>query len=189
MQMKQIEFTVKYPCEREVNLSTRVGVAMTDIDILEQIFAWFNAGSNRECDAFLSQQMRSLSSNDFVCLNGQWWQCMNVGWEKVTQEFVDAVCAEVRYHPDYLSEARSAWSALDRVMSARRQAIKENKLKIFFQDASWRGGWIVVATNAIDARVKVSTAQGVGYSNYQSAHPVHCEEIVDGKILSFMGDS
>lgn len=69
------------------------------IGILEEVFAAFNHGSSRECELFLKSKMRSLSVNDFVRLNTQWYQCRSVGWEKVTEEFVDELEKAVVSHP------------------------------------------------------------------------------------------
>lgn len=69
--------------------------------VLEEIFAAFNHGSGKESKLFLESKMRSLSTNDFVRINTQWYQCKSVGWEKVTEEFVDEIEKEVVAHHKY----------------------------------------------------------------------------------------
>lgn len=83
-------------------------------DLLEQVFAWFNHGSGQECTEFFVRKMRSLSVNDCVQLDGQWYQCRGLGWEKVTEEFVDELEKDVVQHPQFA--ARGGWHCLWDVM-------------------------------------------------------------------------
>ena len=55
-----------YPAERTFFLSDIDG---KDIEVLEKVFAMFNGGSGRECKIFLDSGCRSMSVNDFVCIN------------------------------------------------------------------------------------------------------------------------
>jgi hypothetical protein len=116
--MKTILFTVLYPCEKRLSLRADVSKLMTQEDFLEQVFAWFNAGSNRECEAFLSERMRSLSVNDFVCVDGCWWQCASVGWRRCAGAYVEDICDRVNKATKL---DRSAWSTLDQVMRDYRK--------------------------------------------------------------------
>lgn len=81
---------------------------------LERIFAEWNHGSGMESELFINARTRSLSVNDFVCINDKWWQCISFGWKPVTQEFVDKVENAVRNHPNYKD---GAWFALHDVMN------------------------------------------------------------------------
>lgn len=83
-------------------------------DLLEQIFAWFNHGSGQECTEFLVKRMRSLSVNDCVRLDGQWYQCRGLGWEKVSEEFVDQLEKDVVQHPEFAKSG--GWRCLWDVM-------------------------------------------------------------------------
>lgn len=81
-------------------------------EVLELVFGWFNHGSGEECDEFTRRQGRSLSVNDFVRLNDEWFQCRSMGWDKVDGSLVRnqieaAKAACVQGHGQV-----SMWSAL-----------------------------------------------------------------------------
>lgn len=63
-------------------------------EALEQIFDWFNGGIGVEHRLFKS--MRSLSSGDFVGIDRQWYQCLGIGWRKVSFDFVRKIEDEVQ---------------------------------------------------------------------------------------------
>lgn len=88
---------------------------------LEDIFAMFNHGSNRECIPFLNRKFRSLSVHDCVRVDEQWYQCRSTGWEKVTEEFVDELEKDVVNHSLY--SLYGAWSALNDVMWVKHRRI------------------------------------------------------------------
>ena len=92
---------------------------VTDEQILELVFGWFNNGSGSECREFLAAGVRSLSVNDFVQVNEQWYQCLSVGWKAVTDEFVDEIEKLVVEH--ILFKAHGGWYALDKIMFDKRQ--------------------------------------------------------------------
>ena len=98
-------------------------------EALEVVFARFNSGSGQECEAFLKSGARSLSVNDFVRLDDQWWQCMSMGWEKVSPEYVHAVESRVSDYLFHYPHA-SPWQALGEVMdfiNGIAQAIEDAK--------------------------------------------------------------
>lgn len=86
---------------------------------LDDVFHAWNAGSTQECDEFKHLRVRSMCSNDCVCVNGTWYQCMSVGWREVTKEFVDYLEQKVIEHPDY--EEMRAWSCLNNIMWERKK--------------------------------------------------------------------
>lgn len=92
---------------------------LEDEALLEQVFAWFNNGSGQECAMFLESKMRSLSVNDCVRLDGQWYQCRVVGWEKVSEQFVDDLEREVVQHP--LFTINGCWFCLNDIMWKKHQ--------------------------------------------------------------------
>lgn len=104
--------TIKYPGSS--NRSFIFDSPLDEESVLEKIFAWFNHGSGQECSAFLNGKMRSLSVNDFVCVNGQWYQCKSVGWEKVTQNYVNKIENAVIDHP--LFAMYGSFYCLDEIM-------------------------------------------------------------------------
>ena len=83
--------SIKYP---ELTMSECRGLQTvihgdySDDQILEKIFASFNAGSGEECGTFKKARIRSMSVGDFVCINGNWYQCLKQGWEETFDEVV-----------------------------------------------------------------------------------------------------
>lgn len=78
------EITVWLPGETIVPFDEEC--SETNSEALEQIFAWFNAGSGNEHRLF--KAMRSLSVGDFVGIDRQWFQCLSIGWRNVSFDFV-----------------------------------------------------------------------------------------------------
>jgi hypothetical protein len=122
--MKRNIIVVNYPASDAVTIS-RLHDG-TDEEILEMIFAQFNAGSGEECEEFLRRKLRSLSVNDFVSINGRWYQCMSMGWKKRNEAFVDKIEAAVVSHPSYIQHGE--WFTLNDVMYQHR---KESGEKMF----------------------------------------------------------
>jgi len=83
-------------------------------ELLEKVFAWFNHGSGQEAHFFLESKMRSLSKNDCVNIDGQWYQCASIGWNEITDERVDELERLVVAHP--LFKEHGAWFCLNDVM-------------------------------------------------------------------------
>ena len=111
-------FTIKYPGERTVTLTTRDN--SSKMELLENIFAQFNHGSMQECDYLLSNKMRSLSVYDFVKVDGEWFQCACVGWIPVTEEYVNEIEGAVTACPKL--EKLGAWQVLQDLMWRTRKA-------------------------------------------------------------------
>lgn len=87
-------------------------------DILERVFAEWNAGSRRECEAFVNSRVRSLSVNDIVGIDGCYYQCASAGWVQVSVGYVIELEQAVRRHPLYVTYGGHA--ALDAVVWSRR---------------------------------------------------------------------
>jgi hypothetical protein len=129
--------TILYPSERTFTFT--VPNAGNDANLLEQIFAGFNAGSGDECDVFLASRARSLSVNDLVCIDTQWYLCESCGWSKVTDDFVRVLCDEVQEHA--LFAAHGAWFALNDVMFKRKQAaLRPNAVELHPATDAWMSG-------------------------------------------------
>ena len=110
----QTKIIVLYPAERTIVVWRDNPLnSNTNMDLLEEIFAEFNAGSGRECGEFIDARVRSLSVNDFVSIEGIWYQCRGVGWEEVTKEFVNATVEKTE---DGINRLNTAWSSLSDVM-------------------------------------------------------------------------
>lgn len=86
-------------------------------EVLEDVFGMFNRGSGSESKLFADSRMRSLSVNDFVSVNGQWYQCQGHGWKKVTDEYVDELEKSVVSHPMF--SVNGAWWCLSDIMAKR----------------------------------------------------------------------
>lgn len=93
--------------------------APTHDQILDNVFASCNYGSGSECKEFRDAQVRSLSVNDFVRIDSQWYQCASFGWKNVSEEFVDEIEKLVVDHPRYKDDG--GWSALNDIMWTRRK--------------------------------------------------------------------
>lgn len=103
------ELVIKLPCERDFSLT--LNLDMKPSEVLEMMFAWFNRGSGQECVQFLESRCRSLSVNDFVKMNGQWYQCVDCGWTEVSEQFVDDMETKVRSLIRN-KQSQSPWHAL-----------------------------------------------------------------------------
>lgn len=91
--------TVNYPGDRAVvTFFERCGSVE---NVLEKVFAGFNHGSCSECQDFLNARIRSLSVNDFVRVDDRWYQRKSIGWEKVTDDYVDVIEKLVVEHPQF----------------------------------------------------------------------------------------
>ena len=112
--MKRNLINIIYPDEA-VN-SFVMTTDMSTADILERVFDEWNHGSGMECEMFIRSQKRSLSVNDIVCVNGTYFQCQSVGWNKVTDEYVYQLEQDVANSP---RRSEGAWFALSDVMYSR----------------------------------------------------------------------
>lgn len=65
-----------------------------DSDLLEALFAGWNAGSGAECPDFTFANCRSLSVGDFVQIGDTWYRCEGCGWKHCSAEFVTNWFAE-----------------------------------------------------------------------------------------------
>lgn len=119
--MRNIAVTICYPDQHLFVTSMEVENTDTDQDILERVFAEWNAGSGKECKLFILNKCRSLSVNDVVILNNVYYQCANMGWNQISeQEFLEIEKA-VAIHPLRMSRQGGAWIALNHVMQHRKQ--------------------------------------------------------------------
>lgn len=114
---KDVEIQICYPGDR-ARIKTKAIRPITETDeaLLEFLFASYNHGSGQECGLFLTRNMRSMSVNDCVCIRNQWYQCLSVGWKKVSPEFVSFLEQEVVRHT--LFTIHGAWFCLQDVMRA-----------------------------------------------------------------------
>lgn len=112
---------VNYIGDRGVSLQIDCGSRSNEW-ILEEIFAMFNHGSRYECKEFLNLKIRSLSMNDCVRVNDQWYQCASIGWEEITNERVEELEQLVVNHPHF--EEHGPWFALNEVMRAYRRQLQ-----------------------------------------------------------------
>ena len=88
-------------------------------DILERVFAEWNHGSGMECELFIKSNVRSLSVNDIVCVNGTFYQCESFGWAEVTAEYVNQLEKEVATHPRRFID--NPWIILSDIMWKRNK--------------------------------------------------------------------
>jgi len=91
----------------------------SDEETLENVFGQFNHGSGNEHPLLLKHKTRSLSVNDTVRVNDKWYQCMSIGWEQVSNEYVDELEKEVVNHPSF--KEHGPWFALHDVMWDKRK--------------------------------------------------------------------
>ena len=84
---------------------------MSDEKLLEDIFAYWNAGSGRECGEFIEARTRSLSVGDFVGINGKFYQCKSVGWDEVPRATVSLWCEHVEAR--MVETGEGSWQALN----------------------------------------------------------------------------
>ena len=109
------EFTATYNVESNA----------PDLELLEEVFANWNAGSGCEIERFLKAKVRSLSVNDIVKIDnpvrmeGKYYLCESLGWTEVTKEFVSNLEETVKSHPDF--EDNGSWFVLNDVMRLYRK--------------------------------------------------------------------
>ena len=116
--MKKL-ISVIYPADRVMSY-----VMTTELEgesLLEVVFAQFNSGSGAEGEVFLNSRCRSMCVNDVVVVNGEYWQCSFVGWNKVDVEYMNRLEKEVEEHPLYNMVDGGAWSALNDIMWNQRR--------------------------------------------------------------------
>jgi len=110
--MKDNKVSVIYPAEFTMSFSLEGDCKHT---LLEQIFEQWNAGSGRESDLFKNSKVRSLSVNDIVCINDEYFQCKSLGWQSVSKEYVEDLENKVKSHSDF--DRYGAWFTLSRLSS------------------------------------------------------------------------
>jgi hypothetical protein len=103
--------SIIYPGER--NFSFVTADENSYENQLERIFAEWNHGSGMESKDFIDARIRSLSVNDFVGINGKWWQVASIGWRPVTKEFIEKLEKAIRNHPRF---SEGGWFALHELM-------------------------------------------------------------------------
>ena len=103
--------TLIYPADRTFTFARPKGEAK---DVVEQVFAMFNAGSSQECFQFLDSQARSMSVNDFIRVDDTWYQCCSAGWRVVTREYINNVVELVESQLNPLTS--SPWSVLNEIV-------------------------------------------------------------------------
>jgi hypothetical protein len=108
-----------YPDEFTVGFVIETNDVVDVHDILEMVFAQWNAGSGCESELFIKSRKRSLSVNDIVCVNGTYFQCASFGWDEVSPEYVNDLEKSVAIHPRRFVD--SAWSVLNDVMWERKK--------------------------------------------------------------------
>lgn len=89
-------------------------------DILFDIFNEWNDGSGCECEVFKNFRVRSMSVGDVVGINNHWYQCMPIGWKKISVAEVLQLETDVQNHPLY---KQGPWFAL-------KQVLEENNLLV-----------------------------------------------------------
>lgn len=99
---------VIYPAQRTFIFD--IMTSKPDTAILEDVFAWFNAGSNQEMEIFLDSHIRSFSVNDFIGIDGKYYQCSSVGWQEVQRNEINDVVEFVEHN---VNSFNSPWSVLN----------------------------------------------------------------------------
>lgn len=112
------EVSVIYPGQRKLAFTMKSDTTVEDL--LERVFAEWNHGSSVECEFFLNSKIRSLSVNDIVGIDGRYFQCISIGWNEVSHEYIDKLVAEVIEHPHFNNPDFGPWFALNEVMWKRR---------------------------------------------------------------------
>ena len=108
----EIEVLIPQNGDESDSITMELNLEMTRSEVLELMFGWFNVGSGSECQMFLDRHSRSLSVNDFVRLNDEWFQCRSLGWEKVDDSLVENQIAEAKALCGRGNGQVSMWSAL-----------------------------------------------------------------------------
>ena len=123
LKMKRREITVIYPCERTIK--SVVNSDKTDLELLEDVFGWFNHGSQNESPAFLNAKARSLSVNDFVEIDGNIYQCKSIGWQQVDTDYLKKIETLVESKMKY--SKTSAWHNLNDIMYSSSKNLLTNQ--------------------------------------------------------------
>jgi hypothetical protein len=108
--METIEVIVKYPGLLTQKLR-RENKQFPILQILENVFAEWNGGSGQECPEFMASNCYSMSSGNFVCISGEWFKCMSIGWKRVTALEVQEFEHKVINSPFYFN-GNGAWRAV-----------------------------------------------------------------------------
>jgi hypothetical protein len=116
--MKKL-ITVIYPGDRV--MSYVVKTELEGEELLDRVFTQFNHDTGFECEVFLNARCRSMCVNDIVAVNGEYWQCAFVGWNRVSYEYMEQLEDEVVRHPLYDAVDGGSWNALNDIMWNRRR--------------------------------------------------------------------
>ena len=108
----EIEVLIPAKGDESDSVNMTLNLEMTRSEVLEMLFGWFNHGSGSECQMFLERKGRSLSVNDFVRLNDEWFQCRSMGWDKVDDSLVRNQIEEAKALCVQGHGQVSMWSAL-----------------------------------------------------------------------------
>lgn len=108
----EIEVLIPQNGDESDSITMELNLEMTRSEVLELMFGWFNVGSGSECQMFLDRHSRSLSVNDFVRLNDEWFQCRSMGWDKVDDSLVENQITEAKALCGQGNGQVSMWSAL-----------------------------------------------------------------------------
>ena len=120
--MKKL-ITVIYPGDRV--MSYVVKTELEGEELLDRVFSQFNHDTRYECEVFLNSRCRSMCVNDIVAVNGEYWQCGFVGWNRVSYEYMEQLEDEVVRHPLYNESNGGPWNALNDIMWNRRRKVVE----------------------------------------------------------------
>lgn len=117
--MKKNLIHIIYPDDFSSSFIMETEGKVDDKTILEWVFAQWNNGSCQESELFIKSQIRSMSVNDIVCVNGNYYQCASMGWDAVTPNYVTHLIEEVVNHPKR-SEC-GPYRCLDDIMWQRKK--------------------------------------------------------------------
>jgi len=108
----EIEVLIPQDGDESDSITMTLNLEMSRSQVLELMFGWFNHGSGSECQMFLGRKCRSLSVNDFVRLNNEWFQCRSMGWDKVDDSLVKNQIEQAKALCGQGNGKVSMWSAL-----------------------------------------------------------------------------
>jgi hypothetical protein len=117
--MKKNLIHIIYPDEFSSSFIMETEGKVDDSIILERVFAQWNNGSRQESELFVKSQKRSVSVNDIVHVNGNYYQCASMGWDAVTPDYVTKLIEEVANHPK--RSENGAYRCLDDIMWQRKK--------------------------------------------------------------------
>ncbi len=107
--------TVIYP---DAQFFTYIIVSKSNIKILlERVFKEWNHCSGQESNMFLNANVRSLSVNDVVIIDGKTFLCLEAGWKEISMEEFISIEKSVILHPQ--RHTMGAWYCLQDVMNQR----------------------------------------------------------------------